>query len=192
MSTKKSETTGYNVLLHLLQRFAHRHGFSQRVACVSRKRQENLEVIKRSFAKDFWTKYYDYKPDEILNVDETGVYYDMPPRRIWAEVGGSSKVDKSEKHSDRLTAVLTIRADGKKLPILFIVNGKPGGNIETFEVPSYPTEHFYAVQEEAWMDDRVWQMYLKHVLVSELAPDTTSVILADNLASHVSNASAET
>ncbi|KAH9110184.1 hypothetical protein AeMF1_014940 [Aphanomyces euteiches] len=152
-----------------------KHGFSQRVACVSRKRQEELEVIKRSFAKDFWTKYYDYKPDEILNVDETGVYYDMPPRRIWAEVGGSSKVDKSEKHSDRLTAVLTIRADGKKLPILFIVNGKPGGNIETFEVPSYlQSTSMRSKKKLGW------------------TIGCGKFILADNLASHVSNASAET
>ncbi|CAK4837578.1 unnamed protein product, partial [Aphanomyces euteiches] len=53
MSTKKSETTGYNALLHLLERFAYRHVFSQRVACVSRKRQGELDVVKRSFAKDF-------------------------------------------------------------------------------------------------------------------------------------------
>ncbi|CAK4351481.1 unnamed protein product, partial [Aphanomyces euteiches] len=111
LANKMSDLPGYNALLHLCQRFAHRHGFSQRVSCVSRLRQQELEAIQASFAQQFWEKYADYHPSEILNVDETGVYYDMPPRRIWAEVGRSSKVDKSEKHSERSTAVLTIRAD---------------------------------------------------------------------------------
>ncbi|OQR85699.1 hypothetical protein ACHHYP_20554 [Achlya hypogyna] len=57
-------------------------------------------------------KYDDYNLSEILNVDETAIYYDMPPRRTWAEVGESSKVNEAQKHSDRITAVLTIRADG--------------------------------------------------------------------------------
>ena len=98
--------------MHLCQRFAHRHRFFQRVACQSRLKQEELKEIQADFSKQFWVKYEGYNPSEILNVDETGVYYDMPPCRTWAEVGGASKVDKSEKHSDRLTAVLTIRADG--------------------------------------------------------------------------------
>ncbi|RHZ41466.1 hypothetical protein DYB31_013688 [Aphanomyces astaci] len=76
----------------------------------------------------------------------------------------------------------------QKMPILFIVNGKPGGPIETNEVPTYPAGHVYAVQKEAWMDYRVWRICLTHKFVVE----TPSVILADNLVSHVSNASVKT
>ncbi|RHY46656.1 hypothetical protein DYB30_003180 [Aphanomyces astaci] len=161
---------------------------NDRVAFVSKLREEQLQEIQATFAKMFWNNYGTYNDDEILNVDETGVYYDMPPRSTWALIGGSSKVDKSEKHSKRLTAVLTIRAEGKKLPILFIVNGKPGGPIETNEVPTYPAGHVYVVQKEAWMDYRVWRICLTHKFVVE----TPSVILADNLVSHVSNASVKT
>ncbi|ETV90174.1 hypothetical protein H310_14994 [Aphanomyces invadans] len=52
----------------------------------------------------FWNKYYAYEPCGIPNVDETAVIYVMPPGRIWAEKGQSSRVDKKQKHSDRLTA----------------------------------------------------------------------------------------
>lgn len=46
-------------------------------------------------------------------MDDTPVYFDMPPNRIWAASGGSAKVNSGlEKHSARLTAVLTVRADG--------------------------------------------------------------------------------
>ncbi|RHY90229.1 hypothetical protein DYB35_013612 [Aphanomyces astaci] len=59
---------------------------------------------------------------EILAYDgERGIYYDMPPRYIWAVRGGSSKISSDEKPSLRMTAVLTVRADGTKQPILFIM-----------------------------------------------------------------------
>ncbi|KAG2825846.1 hypothetical protein PC116_g12987 [Phytophthora cactorum] len=69
---------------------------------------------------------------------------------------GSAKVKHIQKNSGRLTAVLTIRADGKKLPILFILRGMSGGTVETDELPTYPSGHVYTVQESGWMDATVW------------------------------------
>ncbi|KAG2961754.1 hypothetical protein PC118_g21797 [Phytophthora cactorum] len=57
--------------------------------------------------------------------------------------------------------VLTIRSDGKKLPILFILRGVPGGTVETDELPTYPSGHVYTVQESSWMDATVWQTFPK-------------------------------
>ena len=71
--------------------------------------------------------------------------------------------------------------------MLFIVHGKPGGQIEKFELPTYPVGHHYMVQKNAWMDARVWQTYLTRVLLPELDPDTLSVVMADNLKCHVSD-----
>ncbi|RHX96763.1 hypothetical protein DYB25_011210 [Aphanomyces astaci] len=59
-------------------------------------------------------KYAKFELQDIINVDETSVYYDVSSGNFWKEIGKSSKVDKTQKHSDRLTAVLTCRAnDGK-------------------------------------------------------------------------------
>ncbi|RHX97106.1 hypothetical protein DYB25_005467 [Aphanomyces astaci] len=51
-----------------------------------------------------------------------------------------------------MTAVLTIRRDGLKLPILFIIKGEPGGLIEKSVFKTYPSGHYYAIQKKAWMD----------------------------------------
>ncbi|RHZ02821.1 hypothetical protein DYB35_013309 [Aphanomyces astaci] len=102
----------------------------------------------------------------------------MPPGKTLAEIGKSSKVANGEKHSDRLTAVLTIRADGQ-----------PGGVINKKELSSYPAGHFYAVQKNAWMDERVWSMYLDEVLAPCL--DDASVLVVDNLECHVSDCTHE-
>ncbi|KAF0706926.1 hypothetical protein AaE_013879 [Aphanomyces astaci] len=95
----------------------------------------------------------------------------------------SSKVSDGEKHSDRLTAVLSIRADGGKLPLLFILKGLSGGFIERQELVTYPQGHHYAVQANAWMDERVWSIYLDEVLAP--CVEDASVLLVDNLACHV-------
>ncbi|OQR86975.1 hypothetical protein THRCLA_22945 [Thraustotheca clavata] len=51
------------------------------------------------------------KITRITSGRSTAIYYDMPPSNIWCERGGSLKVVVSQKYSDRLTAVLTVRAD---------------------------------------------------------------------------------
>ncbi|RQM27620.1 hypothetical protein B5M09_011037 [Aphanomyces astaci] len=61
----------------------------------------------------------------------------MPPGKTLAEVGKSSKVDKKNKHSKRISLVLTVRADGVKLPVLFVIKGQPGGLLEKKELPTY-------------------------------------------------------
>ncbi|KAF0706408.1 hypothetical protein AaE_014124, partial [Aphanomyces astaci] len=129
---------------------------------------KRTELEAEEFAATFWEKHDEKPLRDIVNVDETAVYYDMPPRRTWCEIGEDAKVDSTEKHSDRLTAVLGACADGTKLPILFIVRGQPGGPIETDEVPTYPDGNVYAVQETAWMDESVWVYHLKELLKYEL------------------------
>ncbi|KAH9143448.1 hypothetical protein AeRB84_012553 [Aphanomyces euteiches] len=109
-------------------------------------------------------------------------------RKTYAEISKSSKVNKTSKHSERNTVVLTIRADGGKLPFLFIVKGLPGGVIESRELQAYPAPHAYAVgQENAWMNDRVWCLYMRQVLTSSV--HDSSVLLVDNLECHVSEQS---
>ncbi|RHZ30634.1 hypothetical protein DYB37_008755 [Aphanomyces astaci] len=148
---KPDQDRAYKGLLGWCQAFAHRHGFSQRV---------------------FRPKYAAYDPANIINIDETGVHYDMSPRRTWARIGKSSKVDKQQKHSNR-----------RKLPPMVIVHGQPGGPVEQKELPTYPRGAVYAVQENAWMDERVWEIYLRELLQFEI--EAPSVVVVDNLAAHV-------
>ncbi|RHY44148.1 hypothetical protein DYB34_011363 [Aphanomyces astaci] len=135
MTTRKE---GYKSLLRLLQRFADRH--------------EDLESTCFLFGQLFHDTYPDLSPDCLYNADETGIYFDMCPSSIWAVRGGGSYAANSETHSYRMTALLTVRADGLKLPILFVIRGEPGGVNETNEFNEYPPGHFYAMQKKAWMN----------------------------------------
>ncbi|EGZ19397.1 hypothetical protein PHYSODRAFT_374774, partial [Phytophthora sojae] len=89
--------------------------------------------------------YGSYQGGGMLNVDETAILFDMPPTKSWAMKGrkDSARI-LGTGHAGRMTAVLTIRDDGAKLPILFIIRGVPGGRIEENEFKEFPDEHVYA------------------------------------------------
>ncbi|CAK4352360.1 unnamed protein product, partial [Aphanomyces euteiches] len=99
----------YNNLMRMIQRFCDRHGFSKQKPHKMKRNQEELEELRDEFAEDFHRRYAAYGSDDVYNVDETAVYFDMPPRTIWSIRGGNSALSAGEKHSMRMTAVLTVR-----------------------------------------------------------------------------------
>ncbi|RHY21665.1 hypothetical protein DYB36_011549 [Aphanomyces astaci] len=182
---RKKPGAGYQSLLSLLQRFCHRHGFSRQRPGKNKQSQAALVEVRDKFAEEFHREYRGFGPEAIYNVDETGFHYDMPPKYIWSARGRDAKISTGEKHSLRMTAVLTVRANGDKLPILFVIRGAPGGRIETSELPLFPRGHVYAVQQKAWMDNTVWNYYQRTLLANNLLDH--SVVLLDNFASHVND-----
>ncbi|RQM20160.1 hypothetical protein B5M09_010821 [Aphanomyces astaci] len=183
LMTMKSGS-GYNSILQLLHRFCQRHGFPRQRSGKCKKSQGDLAEIRDDFSLDFHRSYSAYKKECTNNVDETGFYYDIPPYYIWAVRGGSSKISCGEKHSMRMTAVLTARTDGTKLSIMFIVKGQSGGCSESSIISTFPAGHFYAVQDKAWMDARMWKQFLRSVLHHDI--EECSVVLVDKFESHVS------
>jgi hypothetical protein len=183
----KQPGCAYQGLLRLLQRFCHRHGYTHQKSGHSKRTKAALIEVRDKFAEEFHRSYHGYEKATIYNVDETGFYYDMPPKYIWSVRGGDAKISSGEKHSLRMTAVLTVRADGTKLPILFVIRGIPGGRIDTHELPTYPRGHFYAIQRKAWMDNNVWRTYLRSLLLPAI--NEPSILLLDNFESHVSHES---
>ncbi|RHY06145.1 hypothetical protein DYB25_013056, partial [Aphanomyces astaci] len=139
-----------------------RHGFSRQRPGKGKNSQEDLAETREEFANEYHRSYSDYG---------------KKPR-------GSSKISCGEKHSMLMTAVLAARADGTKLPIMFIMKGQPNGRIDSKEVPTFPAGHSYGVQEKAWMDARVWKQFLRSVLHDGI--EECSVVLVDNFESHMS------
>ncbi|RHY32166.1 hypothetical protein DYB32_002800 [Aphanomyces invadans] len=150
-------TAAYNSLLRLLQRFFQCHGFSRQRQTENKLKQSVLNEAHQQFAADFHREYASYDKNCVYNVDETGMYYDIPPTYIWAVKGGCSKISCGEKHSMRMTGVLTVTADGGKLPLMIIMKGKPGD----------------------------WTLYLRDVLGERIGG--LSVVLVENFDAHVSD-----
>ncbi|EGZ04980.1 hypothetical protein PHYSODRAFT_368522, partial [Phytophthora sojae] len=108
-----------------------------------------VELLEKrvEFSIELWNKYSTWCPTTLFNVDETAINFDVPPTRFWAVKGrrDPARITKMTKHTGRMTAVLTVRGDSHKLPILFIIRGKLGGDIDSDELPHYPPGHYYTV-----------------------------------------------
>ncbi|RHY13806.1 hypothetical protein DYB36_012709 [Aphanomyces astaci] len=111
---RQADGCGYDNLLRLLQRFCARHGYTYQQDSTAKRTITDLESTRAEFAARFHKAHGGLPDDCVYNVDETGIQYDMPPRYNWSKMGGTPKLSKGEKHSYRMTAVLTIRRDGSR------------------------------------------------------------------------------
>ncbi|GMG14901.1 unnamed protein product [Phytophthora fragariaefolia] len=112
--------SGILALERMVERLAIRHGFTSQKPQTANKSTETLEQTRAEYALDFWKTHAAYAPEGMYNVDETAINFDMPPARMWAGRGrrDAARIADTSKHTGRMTAVLTIQADGK-FPSLF-------------------------------------------------------------------------
>ncbi|RHZ22754.1 hypothetical protein DYB37_008379 [Aphanomyces astaci] len=123
-TTKKSEEVGFESLRCLLLRFCARNRFTHRKPCVSKLSQVVLDSVWLGYAAHFHSKYADYPKSTILNADETGLYFDMPPGSTLAEIGQPSKVDPKPRSLlvDNLECHVSEKAHDKIAEASFSVN----------------------------------------------------------------------
>ncbi|KAG2817195.1 hypothetical protein PC112_g13169 [Phytophthora cactorum] len=132
-----SRKSGVLALECLCQRLANRHGFTSQKPQGAKIPHEELQVVRAEFALKFCGQYGQYQSGGILNVDETGINFEMPPHRAWAlkDRQDPAHIVGLKKHPGRLTAVLTTRADGVmgplKASIRGIFKGIRKGNLKT-------------------------------------------------------------
>jgi len=91
----------------------------------------------------------------------------------------------------RITCLLTVCADGTKLPPLLCFRGRPCGPIEKKELPNasfnYPKSVKYTVQMNAWTDERVMLYWVDHVLtpyVKKAPPVIIPYVMLDKYSCH--------
>ena len=71
-----------------------------------------------------------YDEGNILNMDETPLYLNMVPNKVIAKKGDKNVVERTQNQERiRITCLLTICADGDKLPPYIIFKGKNINNI---------------------------------------------------------------
>ncbi|EGZ09332.1 hypothetical protein PHYSODRAFT_525315, partial [Phytophthora sojae] len=113
--------SGIQALERVVERLAVRHGFTSQKPQTAKKSTEELEQTRAEFTLDYWKTHAVYGPESMYNVDETAINFDMPPARMWAGRGrrDAARIANTSKHTGRMTAVLTIRTDGKFSFLLF-------------------------------------------------------------------------
>ena len=160
--------------------FKKRHRFSSRKVHYKRRGVLDPEQRKQWIAKiSQLLKECDSR--FVLNCDET--FWSVYPGTIltWAETSSEAvSLDISGSEKDGLTVLATIAADGTKLPLFFIAQGKTV-RVEETQVGPEPTD-WVTHTESGWQTSQSFSLYLMHL--RETFGDQPLHLLLDMHSSH--------
>lgn len=160
-----------------VSRFKARHGISLR-NLHGEAASVDLSVVTtaRTSIKETLAKY---SPQDVYNIDETGLFYRMPPSKSLTQ--GPQHGTKQFK--DRITVSLCVNADGSDF-IKPMVIGK-SANPRCFKDFNREAYVQYYSNKKAWMTGYLFSEWLhyfdKHIKQKK---NRTVILLMDNVASH--------
>jgi DDE superfamily endonuclease len=126
-----------------------------------------------------------YYPENIYNMDETGLNFRALPNRTYLATGENRRDIRGSKAfaaKDRLTLVLCVNATGtSKVPPLLIGSAKEPRCFRDGRPPCP-----YIHQNRAWMDRTAYRFFLFDVFLPYIRETTTKkvALLMDNCAGH--------
>jgi len=175
---KEMGQTEWKCSAGFLDRFKKRHNIAFKVAA-----GEAGSVDKQTV--DDWLTCLpqiisDYSPDDIFNMDETGVFYKMLPDRTLCFKDEKCHGGKCAK--DRLTAAICTNMSGsEKLPLLVI--GK-SANPRCFKnVKSLPVD--YRANKKAWMTGEMFEEWVVSFDKKIKKKKRKVLLFVDNCPAHV-------
>jgi hypothetical protein len=166
----------------------------RRVTHIGQKLPDNWEEIMHTFIEEIehTLRENNIGFDNIINMDETPVMFNMIGNKT-LEHKGAKQVKASSGGQDKLrvSAVLTVSANGEKFAPLVIFRGKPGKKVhkEISKIPIVVSKQAYVnVQANAWNDTNSMKDWVKRVYtrIHNNRPGN-KLLLIDCAESHLDN-----
>lgn len=161
-----------------LDRFKQRHGISGK--CIT----GESAAVSNDVTADWLTSsvpkiLQQFKPKDIYNMDETGLFFRMTPDRTLTFKGDSCHGGKKSK--ERITAAVCANMDGSdKLEILVIGKFQ---NPRCFKnVKKLPVE--YLANKKAWMTSEIFENWLRKLDRKFVRDGRKILMLVDNCPAH--------
>ncbi len=136
--------------------------------------QEGREALQQTLSR--------FMPDDIYNMDETGLFFRLGPNRTLA----TGAVKGTKKKKDRLTVALCCNATGtdKLTPLVIGKSKRPRcfGKKGTFNPEIYVQ---YLNNTKAWMTSPIYQQWLRDLDRRMRRANRHICLLVDNAPSHI-------
>ena len=152
------------------------------------KKQHGEKQDADDYGAERWTQEIlpgilkEYRPQDIFNADETGLYWRAIPDGTLTFKGVEAPGSKIAK--DRMTLLLACNMDGsEKIDPLTIGKSK---NPRCFKnVKTLPVD--YKANKNAWMTADIWKEWLQHIDNKMRSKGRRIVMLCDNCAAHAND-----
>ena len=183
---KRDRTAGIDWLTN----FRKRHHISLRTpeaTSIARARGFNKAAVEAFYQnlREVNEKYHGFKPENIWNIDETGITSVAAHPRILCETGTKQvgQISASER-GELVTVVGAISASGASAPPFFVFPRKRWNDMLLLEAPN---GSHGAAADKGWMTKEVFPDVLRH-FITHMKPSEESpvLLLMDNHISHLS------
>ena len=131
--------------------------------------------------------------ESIGNTDETPIWFEFFAKKTIARIGEKNiNVRTFGSEKSRITVLLTILANGVKLPPLIVFKGKKNGTIFN-RLKKHPAiskgKVFVQCQENSWVDSSIFYEFLNNIWFapSLIKPIGKTLLVMDRARSHFSN-----
>jgi hypothetical protein len=150
----------------------------------------DVEWHRRQFIAEYiaMRARHDYRDELIVNLDQTGVFFENPRLTVLARRGASQVPIIPDKLSVRATAILTVTKSGYRLNLYVIFKGVRSPRSRIGRVFStMPPDAVYSVQSKAWTDLIEMLRYINTILVPYLTsfPGERCLLILDNFSVHL-------
>jgi DDE superfamily endonuclease len=143
-------------------------------------------------------KALDIRPDCVVNMDETNVYFNMTGSDTLADRGARTVSLCSTQSTNRCTLSLACTMDGQMLPSFIIFKGVRTDNGRVMKevhdplANGYPaaSTQKYTVQNKAWVNEEVmleWIDVIWKPFCASKGPGTTTYLLLDVFRAHMTS-----
>lgn len=188
-----SVTKYFNNVYHKIRRWCIAKGYVIRaVTHTAQNRVYGVEICNGyvNYVNNI-IRMYDINEDYIVNLDETNLYFDMTSNRT-LDIRGTRTINQTTTgSSNRATVLLAVTLSGKKLPPFIIFKGVTTSNaiINQFTNPTfnYPQNQYYAVQENAWVNEDKFLEFIEKVWSNFVGNNKNSMLIMDKFKAHMTN-----
>lgn len=152
--------------------------------------EEEMGQIHLDFVMHF--KYlmdiHKFDLHNVINMDETGCYFDMPSNTTIAEKGSKTVRIDSTTNSNHCTVFLSVALDGSKLKPLVVWKAKPDGTVFS-RLNQLDSRNAYCCQEKGWCNENVMAVWVDQCLKDYLKDiSSPTLLMMDNFSAHQTSA----
>lgn len=147
--------------------------------------EEEMGEIHLDFLQNFerLKSFLDIPPNLIVNMDETGCYFNMTANRTFNLAGQKNIRIKASKISSHCSVFLAVALNGSKLKPLVVFKGVPGATTHRGLI-NCDQRNSYTVQVNAFCDSAVMHYWIEQCLIPFNPEGKTAMLMMDNFAAH--------
>lgn len=124
------------------------------------------------------------KPNNLWNMDETGLQLDVKPKKVATEKGTKHLHSITSGNRETITVIACVNAHGKALPPHVIIKGKTVKSLMGFNTEAAPAGTNWSWSETGWTKQGLAKLWFTNTFLANIGPERPQLLILDGHDSH--------